>query len=1055
MLSPAERRAIAWAASSIYERAARARRAAPPIDSRARPVLSTWNQAFAPGDPDAFTRRLSWDDLDAELIAGALDDAGEGDPARWTEWLLRVEDAALGVARDLAAGELPELRDAPSTGGPPFVELWIALMRAGRSSLGSRPSALSDHALASIERQLLRELAVYGELAAHELFRATSDYSGFVSATLNDGLSTLWKSFPVLARQLAVVVDAWVTTTRELIDRIEADRAALDAFFGAGQPLGEVADVTPGLSDPHDGRHRVAILHFTSGTRILYKPRDLTIDHAFAGLACWFAERGLNPAVPSVRVLPRRGYGWCEYVEREDFPDRTAVARYYEHAGVLIFIAHMLGARDLHMENVIARRAGPTLIDLELLLQPVAQAREQPPTHRVEDDAGAESCLRTGLLSLFEIGPGEELFDLGGLRGTGATPAVTATRQWTGLRTDGIAFVDEPARPAPVNNTVVVEGLAHPPEEFPDDVAAGFEAAYRVALAHRDELMAPTGPISTFADAEVRVLVRPTNQYGVLSAIRNVPRYQRDGVAHGIVVDALHRPLKASRERPREWPVVVEERRVAEALDVPRFVVPGDGRTLYSNGRPILHDYYALSPVEAVRDRIFRLSEEDCHVQRRILRRAVAQSTATRLVTAYPHRPVHKDPAYDADEELVAHALWVADELLAHATRDSAGLIWETPHLDRVEAHALYDGAVGPGLFFAALASVSGEARWRDAARAALAPTIERIEAADFFDRAARCTIGGCSGLGSIVHALARAGALLQDDRLISAADRVAAAIDSSSIARNRYFDVVDGAAGALLALLTLHDVRANDALVARAIECGDHLLDSHIESADGWAWPSPSGRHLAGFAHGSAGIATALARLSAVTGLPPYRDAALRAFEFVSGLFESTDCNWPVSRPDPNNVMTIMAKMNAWCHGAPGIAVAAFSAPADGSQPAIVDQARRALETIERWSPSQADHLCCGHLGRADAMLTAGIMLGSDAVQDRARDIAARVLLRARSRQHFRLSTPGVEYLVFAPGFYRGLSGIGYQLLRLAAPERVPSILFFGQQTMLEQRHS
>jgi lantibiotic modifying enzyme len=397
------------------------------------------------------------------------------------------------------------------------------------------------------------------------------------------------------------------------------------------------------------------------------------------------------------------------------------------------------------------------------------------------------------------------------------------------------------------------------------------------------------------------------------------------------------------------------------------------------------------------------------------------------------------------DEELVSHALWIAGELLAHAARPAGSLTWQAvDDLDRVEAHSLYDGAVGPALFFAALAAATGDRRWHETASAALAPTLDRIEAADFADRARDVSIGGCAGLGSIVHALTRAGMLLADERTLSAAARAAGAIDSRQIAADRFLDVVDGAAGAALSLLTLNDVLPDEAAVARAMECGERLLASHLESGEGWTWPSTSGQQLAGYAHGSAGIAAALLRLARVTGVARYRDAALHALDFVGALFGTSDCNWPVSKPDPRNVMTIMVKMNAWCHGAPGITVAALSAGKNGADSRIVEQARRALDTIARWGPAQADHLCCGHLGRADALVTAGAMLGIDA-QPQTRDIAARVLTRARARQHFRLSTPGVEYIVFSPGFFRGLSGIGYQLLRLAAPDRIPSILFFG----------
>ena len=58
---------------------------------------------------------------------------------------------------------------------------------------------------------------------------------------------------------------------------------------------------------------------------------------------------------------------------------------------------------------------------------------------------------------------------------------------------------------------------------------------------------------------------------------------------------------------------------------------------------------------------------------------------------------------------------------------------------------------------------------------------------------------------------------------------------------------------------------------------------------------------------------------------------------------------------------------------------------------------------------------------------------------------IAGSVVARARERGHFRLSTGGAEYEVFTPGFFQGLSGIAYTLLRFADARRLPSVLAFG----------
>ncbi|MEO6324713.1 MAG: hypothetical protein ABIT01_17030, partial [Thermoanaerobaculia bacterium] len=54
----------------------------------------------------------------------------------------------------------------------------------------------------------------------------------------------------------------------------------------------------------------------------------------------------------------------------------------------------------------------------------------------------------------------------------------------------------------------------------------------------------------------------------------------------------------------------------------------------------------------------------------------------------------------------------------------------------------------------------------------------------------------------------------------------------------------------------------------------------------------------------------------------------------------------------------------------------------------------------------------------------------------------AAMLLDAALARGSFRFQPSGAEQP--APGFWRGLSGVGYLLLRLAKPSALPSVLAF-----------
>ena len=160
-----------------------------------------------------------------------------------------------------------------------------------------------------------------------------------------------------------------------------------------------------------------------------------------------------------------------------------------------------------------------------------------------------------------------------------------------------------------------------------------------------------------------------------------------------------------------------------DALDVPRFVVPGDGRTVYSAGRPVLPDYYARSPIEAVRDRIERMTVENCERQELALAATLTTNSSSRYIVAFDRdASAHASP-------FVAHAEWIARELLARASDCGDDLFWDAcGDRQRADAHWLYGGSLGPAVFFSALAVTTGDDAWRRHAERALAPALAWLE---------------------------------------------------------------------------------------------------------------------------------------------------------------------------------------------------------------------------------------------------------------------------------------------------------------------------------------
>ena len=153
-------------------------------------------------------------------------------------------------------------------------------------------------------------------------------------------------------------------------------------------------------------------------------------------------------------------------------------------------------------------------------------------------------------------------------------------------------------------------------------------------------------------------------------------------------------------------------------------------------------------------------------------------------------------------------------------------------------------------------------------------------------------------------------------------------------MADDQFYDVLYGAAGGIVSLLSLHRLTKDPEILAAAVQCGEYLLEHQKDTANGKAWivPATGDKPLAGFSHGAAGTAWALFHLSAVTQDERYAESARAAIEYERQIFCSEFGNWPDLRTmgtdKPSAHPDGLRFMNAWCHGASGVALGRLGIP-------------------------------------------------------------------------------------------------------------------------------
>jgi lantibiotic modifying enzyme len=248
------------------------------------------------------------------------------------------------------------------------------------------------------------------------------------------------------------------------------------------------------------------------------------------------------------------------------------------------------------------------------------------------------------------------------------------------------------------------------------------------------------------------------------------------------------------------------------------------------------------------------------------------------------------------------------------------------------------------------------------------------------------------------------------------------------------------GASGFAYALLRLD----------RAAGEGNHVGSggNHVES--GGNHVESGGNHV-----GSGGNHVGIAPTGQPQEIAPTRAAAEDALAYESALFDPSENNWPDLRGDRTRTdPSAPAFMVAWCHGAAGIGLARIGilegqsagrqgGRGAGEQRRDIDAALTATQRALEDSAWAADHLCCGNAGRIEFLLSAGLALHRPDLVARAKAYARQLIANAARLGGFGY-TSFTPRGTIAPGLFEGAAGIGYTLLRLAHPDRLPNVLLW-----------
>lgn len=869
---------------------------------------------------------------------------------------------------------------------------------------------------------LLREMSAAGDLEGDTPEARFDDFERALGIV--EVQQRLDDAYPILLPTLHQVAQRAGSNIVRLLEDLTTDSAALRA---AGLLPANVVALDIDAGDTHAGGRAVAILDLADGSRLVYKPRPLAVDMAFNALLQRVNElAGTRLLTPP--ALDRGDHGWARYLSTELPADRSAEDRYFEQSGQLLAVAHLLGAADLHQENLVCHAGSPVLVDLETVMHPrLAPASPEGATAMDDLEDGVSA---TGLLPYVVVHDGQAA-DVGAL---GTSEGVMSPYKSLVVRNPGRDDMEAVLEQVPMP-------AGHPTPTVPSDderavevcllVQRGFSSVYRALSEHRESLADEV--LQLFDGAHVRLIVNQTATYSQLLRMASHPLMFRDT-----------RLRLAGLQRIGLWggdgrPGInrAELRDLAQG-DVPSFTVAcGDTAVLGSDGVPV-GEHVRLAPSLAAARRIRNMDEEA--LQRQLWR--ISDVLVGRFPTVHEETRAHREGGDGRDWS--SDALRLVREVADALTRDQRAALrvgepatWVGPRLDHAVSGwlpdillpDLYAGSLGPAILLAHAARVTGDPRHADAALRVLDPLAEALADGRLLEESRRTArVGVYSGLAGSHLALALAARAMDRPDWRRAVDLQLDSL-AGEVANAEALDHLDGAAGTLaLAVLLGQGSTGPAASAARrlAITC-QARLDERLgtSTADGLL-------RYGGFAHGVAGARLALARAVQRFGLP---DGGLDA-QLLGELELFHDDEHDIYTATRESVGAPVG----WCHGVVGVAMAHAVADRHGLQasPTAERDLRRAAQMVLDHGLGSSMTYCHGDVGNVEVLGSVAQSLDDASLALDARRLTGHLLrdvLPVALRDQLNRNA-------HSPGLMLGSSGVAWFALRALDPDLAPDLL-------------
>lgn len=441
-------------------------------------------------------------------------------------------------------------------------------------------------------------------------------YDYFINTLLQNRKYILefYNKYPVLYELLDKKLSNTFKYVKLIITQFENSKLSIESYFNLSNLV--VSKIHFNVGDTHSDGKSVCILEFDNGRKLVYKPRNMSVD---VNLDLFAKEFSATFDLPNVLFIPRTfskdSYSFVEFIQEKECNSIQDVKTYYNNMGKLLAFLHIFGAKDYHGENILAHQSAPYLIDNETILH---FNENEIITSNIQNiyDYVANSVYSVGILpmTLYSIN-NDKGMEVGALNSGERRESPYLTHQLANVGTDEIRIEKVFKEVGDFPSTVRYKGKTVSCSEYRECVHQGFETIYKIILNNKDKVIEMI--TKYFKDCETRYIYRNTNIYVQFLETSHHPDLLKNKYDFEMYLLRLFEYGDVEIEFDRI--MIEDEISQLRKGDIPIFYTNSSQNKVYNGIHSHLFSLDGSSILEKVLSRVSNLSEKNLLRQKRII----------------------------------------------------------------------------------------------------------------------------------------------------------------------------------------------------------------------------------------------------------------------------------------------------------------------------------------------------------------------------------------------------------------------------------------------------